>query len=385
MTTTSGVSLPGLRLVPAVAHLLRDPYTLRFGVDGGRAVMIDIPVSGVAELLEPLDGSHGERSSTAAPGISGQDARNLVAALRAHGLLVPAAAVPPPDVRADSPAAAEAAAVAASLRTPGRPATPDAAAPGPRESAADPRRRGPAETRTPPHNGDRPVEGPITAADVRRRRLAAKVVVTGRGRLAAPIALALARSGVGHVRPDLAGTVHWTEALDALGPAAVATPRGPAVAAAIELAVPGTRTGPCRPQLVVQAGADRPATVTAAGAARRRQAILMVEIRDGCPIIGPLVAPRASPCLDCLDRHRADRDPAWPDIAAQLATTRVEEHCDHATLLTAAAFAAAEALAYIDGHEPQTAGGAVEITAPGRLRRRRWPPHPLCGCSRTRR
>jgi hypothetical protein len=52
-----------------------------------------------------------------------------------------------------------------------------------------------------------------------------------------------------------------------------------------------------------------------------------------------------------------------------------------ASLLAATGFATAEALAHLDGGRPQTLGTAVEITAPGRTRRRSWPPHPACPCA----
>ena len=53
----------------------------------------------------------------------------------------------------------------------------------------------------------RSVGGEPAPAAVLRRRAAARVVVTGRGRLGAPIAVALAEAGVGHVRADLTGVV----------------------------------------------------------------------------------------------------------------------------------------------------------------------------------
>jgi hypothetical protein len=56
--------------------------------------------------------------------------------------------------------------------------------------------------------------------------------------------------------------------------------------------------------------------------------------------------------------------------------------CTVATLLAATAYATAEALMFLDGATPETLGAAVEITAPGRFRRRSWPPHPACGCTR---
>ncbi len=101
-------------------------------------------------------------------------------------------------------------------------------------------------------------------------------------------------------------------------------------------------------------------------------------------MVGPFVTAGGSPCLGCLDQHRIDRDPAWSEIAAGLATAPpAEDACDLVTIMTAAAFAAAEALAYIDGGAPRTIGGAVTVVSPGDLRQRHWPAHPRCSCVRT--
>lgn len=45
---------------------------------------------------------------------------------------------------------------------------------------------------------------------------------------------------------------------------------------------------------------------------------LAVVYTDTGARVGPLVEPGASPCLHCLARHNAERDPAWPAIASQL-------------------------------------------------------------------
>src|SRR3954467_12342052 len=39
---------------------------------------------------------------------------------------------------------------------------------------------------------------------------------------------------------------------------------------------------------------------------------LPVRLRDGAGLVGPLVIPGVTSCLDCADRHRSDRDAAWP-------------------------------------------------------------------------
>ncbi|MEV4617904.1 hypothetical protein AB0J74_04185 [Asanoa sp. NPDC049573] len=154
---------------------------------------------------------------------------------------------------------------------------------------------------------------------------------------------------------------------------------GPA-SAGVTVASSGVRAGKGRAQLVVRVGADQPVNLATTALRQRHQAVLAVDIRDGVPVIGPFVAPGGSPCLGCLDLHRIDRDPAWPEIAAGLATAPPAEACDLVTIMAATAFAVGEVLAYLDGGTPSTAGGAVELVSPGEVRRRYWPPHPRCSC-----
>jgi bacteriocin biosynthesis cyclodehydratase domain-containing protein len=194
-----------------------------------------------------------------------------------------------------------------------------------------------------------------TPAAVLRRRAAAGVLVTGRDPLAGPISAALRAAGVGHV---------WLTSADR-----IPAQEGHA------------------PTLVVQLGSERrPAALAARSYARRGLPLLAVTTRDGAVVVGPLVPPSGSPCLRCLDLYRADRDPAWPALAAQLATGRAgPPACAATTALAGAAYAAGEALAYLDGRSPDTRGATVEITAPAQARRRTWAPHPGCDCGRRRR
>src|SRR5205814_1262273 len=72
---------------------------------------------------------------------------------------------------------------------------------------------------------------------------------------------------------------------------------------------------------VVRVGSERrPAALVARAYAQRGVAHITVTVRDGAVVVGPLVPPAGSPCLRCVDLHRVDRDPAWPALAAQLAT-----------------------------------------------------------------
>jgi hypothetical protein len=232
--------------------------------------------------------------------------------------------------------------------------------------------------------------GPISPAEIVRRRLSARVLVSGHGRLVAPIAAALAEAGVGHVDPALTGRVRVDDAvLGGLLPADADRPRAVAAAEAVVRAAPSTDLRPLRDgsaTFVVQAGGHRPPELAALAYARQGVAHLTIEVRDGTAVIGPLVPPAGTPCLNCVDLHRRDRDPAWPALVAQLATAgEAALPCAVTTALVATGYAADEVLRFVDGRQPQTVGTTIEISGPGRERRRRWPPHPRCDCGQRRR
>ena len=350
MTRTT---LPRPTLLPGLARLWRDRHTLQLGLDPSRAVLLEVANPGAARLLDLLDGTRSERvilDQAVRLQVEREDARTLIDTLRAAGLVVGAHTLLPSDL--PEPARRRLSSEAAAIAL-----------------------RGPDATATP--------------AQLLRRRRAARVVVTGRGRLGGPVAVALAQAGVGHVHPDLSGRVAPVDVLGGgLVAADVQRPRAEAVAEAIARAAPGTETRPVRrgpASLVVQVGADRPASLLAAGYAQRRQAHLLLSLYDGVPVVGPLVRAGGTPCLNCVDLHRRDRDPGWPDLAAQLASEPAPEPCGIPTLIAAIGYAAGEVLGFLDGGAPQTVGAAVEIRTPGQFRRRVWPPHPACGCGTRRR
>ncbi|WP_410811809.1 TOMM precursor leader peptide-binding protein [Micromonospora sp. 067-2] len=349
MTRTA---LPRPTLLPGLNRLWRDRHTLQLGVGPGPAVLVELTNPRAARLLDLLDGTRSESAVLAqavAAQVRGDEARSLLDALRAAGLLVPAHHLLPRDLAGAVRARLAAESAALALVTAQLPGTP---------------------------------------AQVLRRRLGARVLLSGTGALGGPLAVALAQSGVGQVIPHLTGPVRPIDLVGTGIPAAeVGQPLAPAVRAAVNRAAPGTGTHPGRPtrvDLVIQLGTDRPPALLAAGLAQRRQPHLLVTLREGVPIIGPLVRPPAGPCLHCVELHRADRDPAWPRLAAQLAATEPMAVGATGTLLAATGYALAEALAQVDGGSPETLGGAMEIIGAGRFRRRGWPPHPACGCSRSR-
>ncbi|TQJ24941.1 bacteriocin biosynthesis cyclodehydratase domain-containing protein [Micromonospora sp. A202] len=344
--------LPRPTLLPGLNRLWRDRHTLQLGVGPGPAVLLELANPRAAHLLDLLDGTRSERSvltQAATVRVTADEARALLDALRTAGLLVPAHSLLPRDLAGPVRArlAAEAGALAlAAARLPGTP------------------------------------------AQILRRRRTTRVVLTGAGALGGPLTVALAQAGVGQVIPHLTGPVR---PVDLVGTGIPATelghPLAPAVRAAVNRVAPGTGTQrgrSTRVDLVIQLGTDRPPALVAAGLAQRRQPHLLVTLREGVPVVGPLVRPPAGPCLHCVELHRADRDPDWPRLAAQLAATDPVAAGATSTLLAAIGYALAEALTQLDGGQPETLGGAMEITDAGRFRRRGWPPHPACGCSRGR-
>ncbi|MFI5843529.1 hypothetical protein ACIA8K_27875 [Catenuloplanes sp. NPDC051500] len=340
-------------LIPGLARVWRDRHTLQLGLDRRRAVILQLAAGTAGELLDLVDGTRSESTilqHARRLGVDDAEATGLLHALHTAGLLLGAHHFLPARMPENARArlAGEAASIA--LGDPGA------------------------------------VDNP---ARVLRRRYASDITITGPGPAAGPIAVALAQAGVGRIHLELSGPVLPSDRAGG----ALAGPDGEragAVAAAVHRVAPDVRTSPVprgRAAIVIQLGLDRPAPVIAAGFAQRRQAHLLVGARDGTMVVGPLVPASGVPCLHCLDLHRRDRDPAWPALAAQLLPRPGAEGATGgaATVLAAAAIAAEQVLAYLDGGVPETIGAAVEVDGPSRVRRRRWTQHPVCDCGRRHR
>jgi hypothetical protein len=137
-----------------------------------------------------------------------------------------------------------------------------------------------------------------------------------------------------------------------------------------------------RPDLVVLVDSHR--RELPAALVRDRVPHLAAAAIEAIGVVGPLVVPGSSACFRCLDLARADRDPAWPLILAQLAAHPGSPlGCDSVLATTVAAQAAAQALAFIDRgiRAVAAANGTLELVLPDwQWRRRTWPAHPRCDC-----
>jgi bacteriocin biosynthesis cyclodehydratase domain-containing protein len=118
---------------------------------------------------------------------------------------------------------------------------------------------------------------------------------------------------------------------------------------------------------------------------------LPVRVRDGTGLVGPLVIPGLTSCLQCADLHRSDRDAAWPAVAAQL--RHAVGSADRATMLATAALALNQVSRVIDvirrtsgdtrlaGDPPPTLDTTLEFDVhTGSTISRRWSRHPRCEC-----
>jgi bacteriocin biosynthesis cyclodehydratase domain-containing protein len=221
------------------------------------------------------------------------------------------------------------------------------------------------------------------------RRRAAFIRVHGGGRIGSCVASFLAATGIGHVTcQDSEITCPQDLTPAGLCLSDLNQPRAHGVARAIQRIAPDVRTDDdgARPDLVVLTEIRDPGT--AAALARERVPHLAASAAEAVGVVGPLVSPGRSACLRCLDLAKAERDPAWPLILAQVAGSRLDpQACDTVLAAAVAALAAAQAVAFIDTARPLPAvtNGTLELAAGDwQWRRRSWLPHPHCICGAVR-
>jgi bacteriocin biosynthesis cyclodehydratase domain-containing protein len=330
-----------LRLAAGRTVLWRSNRSLQVGIDPRHAVVINGLSTGQVEVVRRLDGRHGTDDLLAIASAAGTD---HAATLRLLDELAGAGLIEPTD--------------RAELTTPAL--TPDAT------SWALRTGRAPDELMT--------------------RRAMATVEVYGDGRIAVGVATLLAAAGVGTVIVHATGRVNSQDVGTGYLPRDVTRSRRAAAAHAVHRArtVANADPSPVVPDVAVLADTAVWDPHVALRLANEWVPHLAVHARETSMVVGPLVLPGRTSCLRCADLHRADADPCWPRLAAQLATlpSAVELACAQ----IAAGMAAEQVLALLTGRgeapdEPPAAGATFELDPlHGELVRRRWPPHPRCGC-----
>lgn len=352
------------QLKPALRKVWRDGTTLQLGLDPSRAVVIGGLDPRSARLVDALDGScdiPGLKATAARLGVAAREVEDLLVLLARSGVLEDAAA----DHR-----------VLASLPRDERDRLgPDLAAASILHAGAD---------------------GGVGVISRRRARV---VAVHGAGRVGAPLVALLAAAGVGTVVVEDAGVTTPADLSPAgLAPDDTGARRQDAAARAVRRVAPSVRTRPppVRGKAGSRNGAADLVVITGEPAAHDGRTVdrlvragvphLVARVRDTTGLVGPLVLPGRSSCLRCHDLHRADRDPAWPAVAAQLSAAgrhRVSA-CDVVLATAVAAHAGLQVLAFLDSDAgvASTVDGTLEIAQlDGRVRRRSWTTHPACGCT----
>jgi bacteriocin biosynthesis cyclodehydratase domain-containing protein len=224
------------------------------------------------------------------------------------------------------------------------------------------------------------------AAALLAGRRAANVEIVGTARLGAAVAAALGAAGVGRVHYLADGEATVRDVLPGgLTPPDEGTRLGTAVPLSTGRAAPATATASSdrAPDLVVIASSAAVGHGTADHCVQHRLPHLLVAAHAHRTVVGPLVIPGHSSCARCLDRHRADRDDAWPYLSIQLGTPNGRgDVAESALCQLGVAIACIQALAFLDGEHPAAVDGTLESSLPDwRIRRRSWTRHPCCDCA----
>ena len=219
------------------------------------------------------------------------------------------------------------------------------------------------------------------------RRRAASVAVYGAGRVGAAVATLLAAAGVGKLAVVDEGPVRPAD----LGPAGIreqgAGTRATAVVAPLRrtsAALTVSTLAPERADIAVVAPVTSVPPPEVLAAVRHRSHLL-VTMRETTAAVGPFVQPGRTPCLRCMHLARADRDPHWAALTAQLtgdsrgveSVRRGARH--HRRRACRRAGARRGRRSRCEARHGRRSAGDVGLDD-GQLRRRSIAAHPSCGC-----
>lgn len=108
---------------------------------------------------------------------------------------------------------------------------------------------------------------------------------------------------------------------------------------------------------------------------------LGLVLREHTALVGPYVVPGRTGCLRCTDMYRADRDPDWVTVLAQVGEARRRGRPGLLQRLTTTT-ACAQTLGALDGRTPATLGCTLELSLAHPVPTvRAWPAHARCGCT----
>jgi bacteriocin biosynthesis cyclodehydratase domain-containing protein len=232
------------------------------------------------------------------------------------------------------------------------------------------------------------------------RRADAAVHLIGLGRTGGAIACALAAAGVGTllledaaaVRPADIGSGAYRLGDVGLNRAQAARKMiahiDPTTATHIMPNTTAPGTAAKRPRfldLIVYTDRDVPSPEAAQALAECGNPHLPVLLRECDALVGPLVVPGETACLDCVDRHQAQQDSGWNEISALLrdeAAADLPSVDEVAQSIAAAGLAALQVLLFLDGRNRPAAWSAVlQLRAgDGTVSRHEYEPHAGCVC-----
>jgi bacteriocin biosynthesis cyclodehydratase domain-containing protein len=130
---------------------------------------------------------------------------------------------------------------------------------------------------------------------------------------------------------------------------------------------------------VVCTGTCEPERSLTDALARGREPYIVLRTRPGRAVAGPLVVPPETSCLRCADLWRAEADPVWPRLAAQLAHRQAPD--DPVLDAWVTALGLAQIVAFLYGEAGELRSRTLTLASDtGRTTLRVWPQHPHCAC-----
>jgi hypothetical protein len=205
------------------------------------------------------------------------------------------------------------------------------------------------------------------------------VVVAGASRLGSIVACALSSAGVGRVTVDDPRPVnHADVALGGFHRSDVGRRRSDLLATHDDLQAMDSSVEPHRELVVITDAVDIDARARSLTA--QRIPFLVVSCRESVGWVGPLVEAGVTACHFCIQLHRRDHDPGWPQVWRQRRWDATPVALA-STAAIAAHIAASHVVQWSSGESVPSMRGVVEVDARyGMAAFHPTPPHPECGC-----